>query len=40
VETEPKAGLVIGLLCGVSEVLVVEPLLSKLKPAERGTAPG
>jgi hypothetical protein len=40
VETEPRAGLVIGLLCGVSEALVVELLLSRLKPVERGTAPG
>jgi hypothetical protein len=28
VETEPRVGLVIGLLCGVSEALVVELLLS------------
>jgi hypothetical protein len=40
VKADPSAGLVIGLLCGVSEALVVELLLSRLKPAERGNAPG
>jgi hypothetical protein len=40
VKTDPSAGLLIGLLCGVSEALVVEILLSKLNPVERGTAPG
>ena len=40
VKTDPSAGLVIGLLCGVSEALVVELLLSRLKPVERSAAPG
>jgi hypothetical protein len=38
VKTDPSGGLVIGLLCGVSEALVVELLISRLKPVERGNA--
>jgi hypothetical protein len=40
VKADPSAGLFIGLLCGVSEALVVELLLSRLKPVERVNAPG
>ena len=31
----PAAGLLIGLICGVSEALVVQLLQSRLKPSEK-----
>lgn len=39
VKTDLSAGLVIGLLGGVSEALIVELLLARLKPVERSVAP-
>lgn len=38
VRTEPAAGLLIGLVCGVSEALVVELLLNRLRPVERSNS--
>jgi hypothetical protein len=35
VKTDPAGGFMIGLLCGVSEAVIVELLLSRLKPVER-----
>jgi len=38
VKTDPAGGLAIGLVCGISEALIVELLISRLKPVERGNA--
>jgi hypothetical protein len=38
VRTIPQAGFLIGLVCGVSEPIVVQILLSRLKPEERQKA--
>ena len=35
VRETPEAGVLIGLLCGVSEVVVVDLLISRFKPVER-----
>ncbi|UWZ84963.1 hypothetical protein [Occallatibacter riparius] len=39
VQTNPQAGFLIGLVCGVSEPVVVQILLSRLKPEERSKKP-
>jgi hypothetical protein len=36
VKTDPAAGFAIGLACGIGEAVIVELLLSRLKPVERG----
>jgi hypothetical protein len=35
VKDTPEIGLLIGLVCGISEALVVELLLSRFRPVER-----
>jgi hypothetical protein len=35
VKTDPAAGLAIGLVCGISEAVIVEVLQTRLKPVER-----
>jgi hypothetical protein len=36
VKTDPAGGLAIGLVCGISEAVIVELLILRLQPAERG----
>lgn len=38
VKDVPEIGLLIGLVCGISEALVVELLVSRFRPVERGAA--
>jgi hypothetical protein len=35
IRTDPAAGVVIGLVCGVSEAIVVQMLLSRLEPSDK-----
>ncbi len=37
VKTQPAAGFAIGLVCGIGEAIIVELLISRLKPVERET---